>query len=392
MMILFEEAYETVMQYARPLGTEQAGLTDLLNRVIAEDVISDMDMPPFDKSAMDGYACRREDLGNVLTVVEEIPAGRIPEKKISRNQCAEIMTGAMVPEGADCVIIVEQTEQAGVDTIRFTGEKTENNICYRGEDIRKAEVVLKKGTKMKPQHVAIMASMGVVHPAVYRRPLVGIISTGDELVEPDQSPAHSQIRNSNAYQLIAQVWSAGAIPGYEGIAADTTESTREKIEKALDKNDIILLTGGVSMGQYDLVPDIMTGLGIEQKFQRIAVQPGKPTIFGVKGEKLCFGLPGNPVSSFLLFELLVKPLLLGLMGHHHAPINLILPMAAEYKRKKSSRESWFPVRINPDGEVEPLDYHGSAHLYSLDEAAGMVSIPIGETTLRKGEKVGVRLV
>jgi len=391
-MILFEEAYEIVMQYAHPLGTEQVGLTDLLNRIIAEDIVSDMDMPPFDKSAMDGYACRRKDLPGILTVVEEIPAGKIPEKKISQNQCAEIMTGAMVPEGADCVIIVEQTEQVGLDKIRFTGKKTEDNICYRGEDIKKSEVVLKRGTRMKPQQVAIMASMGIVHPAVYRRPLVGIISTGDELVEPDKSPAHSQIRNSNAYQLIAQVWSTGAIPGYEGIAADTAESTTENIQKAMDKNDIILLTGGVSMGEYDLVPDIMTGLGIEQKFQRIAMQPGKPTIFGVKGEKLCFGLPGNPVSSFLLFELLVKPLLFGLMGHHYSPLNLILPMAVGYKRKKSVRESWFPVRINADGEVEPMDYHGSAHLYSLNETTGMVSIPIGETTIQKGEKVHVRLI
>lgn len=391
-MILFEEAYETVMQYARPLGTEQAGLTELLNRVIAGDIVSDMDMPPFDKSAMDGYACRREDIGNVLTVVEKIPAGRIPGKKISRNQCAEIMTGAMVPEGADCVIIVEQTEQVGVDRIRFTGKETENNICYRGEDIRRSDVVLKKGTRIRPQHVAIMASVGVVRAEVCRRPRVGIISTGDELVEPDRSPGHSQIRNSNAYQLIAQVREAGAIPDYQGIAADTTESTREKIENALEKNDIILLTGGVSMGEYDLVPDIMTGLGIEQKFQRIAVQPGKPTIFGVKGEKLCFGLPGNPVSSFLIFELLVKPLLFGLMGHPHSPTSLILPMAAEYRRKKSARTSWFPVRINAEGKVEPVEYHGSAHLYSLSEMAGMASIPIGVTTLKKGEKVEVRLV
>lgn len=391
-MILFEEAYETVMQYARPLGTEQAGLTEMLNRVIAVDILSDMDMPPFDKSAMDGYACRREDIGNALTVVGEIPAGRIPGKKITRNQCARIMTGAMVPEGADCVIIVEQTEQVGVNTIRFTGKETQNNICYLGEDVRRSDVVLKKGTRIQPQHMAIMASVGVVSAEVYRRPLVGIISTGDELVEPDRSPSRSQIRNSNAYQLIAQVRAAGAIPDYRGIAADTAESTREIIEKALEKNDVILLTGGVSMGEYDLVPDIMTGLGIEQKFQRIAVQPGKPTIFGVKGEKLCFGLPGNPVSSFLIFELLVKPLLLGLMGHHHSPCNLNLPMAAEYKRRKSARTSWFPVRINEEGEVEPVEYHGSAHLYSLVEMAGMASIPIGVTTLKKGEKVEVRLV
>lgn len=391
-MISFEEAYETVMQYAIPLGIEEVRLDELLNRIIAEDIVSDMDMPPFNKSAMDGYACRREDLACDLDVIEEIPAGKIPLKKISRNQCSGIMTGAMVPKGADCVIKVEQTELAGVDKIRFTGGKTADNICLRGEDVRKSEPVLRRGTRIQPQQIAIMASVGAVYPKVYRRPTVGVISTGDELVEPDSRPGDSQIRNSNACQLIAQVRSVGAIPDYGGIARDTSESTREKIEKSLARNDVILLTGGVSMGEYDLVPEIMTNMGVQQKFQRIAIQPGKPTIFGVKEEKLCFGLPGNPVSSFVLFELIVKPLLYGLMGHQYSPVNVIIPMAVGYERKKSERKSWLPVRINEDGEVEPVDYHGSAHIYSLNEAVGLISIPIGETTLHKGEKVHVRLI
>ena len=391
-MIPFEKAYETVMQHAAPLGTEGVGLDEVLNRILAENIVSDMDMPPFNKSAMDGFACRKEDLANVLEVIEEIPAGKIPQKEVSKNQCSKIMTGAKVPKGADSVIKVEETEKVESDKIRFTGDNTMDNICIRGEDVMKSDVVVQKGTRIQPQHIAIMASVGAVNPQVNRRPNVGIISTGNELVEPDSIPGESEIRNSNAYQLIAQVESVGAIPDYGGIALDTSESTREKIGKSLEMNDVILLTGGVSMGEYDLVPEIMTKIGIRQKFQRIAIQPGKPTIFGIAGKKICFGLPGNPVSSFVLFELLVKPLLYGLMGHNYSPPNIVLPIAGEYKRKKSGRKSWLPVRINANGEVETVDYHGSAHIYSLNKAMGLISIPIGETTLQKGEKVNVRLI
>ena len=162
--------------------------------------------------------------------------------------------------------------------------------------------------------------------------------------------------------------------------------------KSLNRNDVTILSGGVSMGEYDLVPEIMKEIGLELIFQRIAIQPGKPTIFGVKGEKICFGLPGNPVSSFVLFELLVKPLLFGLMWYKFTPLNIKLPMGKQYNRKKSTRQSWLPVLINKEGEIEPVEYHGSAHIHALNNAVGFISIPIGETTLPKGEFVHVRLI
>jgi molybdopterin molybdotransferase len=252
--------------------------------------------------------------------------------------------------------------------------------------------VLKRGTRIKPQHVAILASVGATRLKVYKNPSIGVISTGDELVEPDQVPGISQIRNSNAWQIIAQVKATGAESQYYGIALDDRESTYEKISESLQNNDITILTGGVSMGEYDFVPDIMQDLGIQLKFQRIAIQPGKPTIFGVKGNKLCFGLPGNPVSSFVLFELLVRPLIAGLTGHEFTPLNIKLPMAADYSRKKSIRRSWIPVRINENSEIEPVEYHGSAHIYSLNKTVGFISIPVGETILKKGDYVHVRLI
>ena len=381
-----------VMGFANPLGIEEVGLEEVLDRVIAEDIVSDVDMPPFNKSAMDGFACRRADLANDLDLIEEIPAGKVPERMISKDQCSRIMTGAMVPEGADCVIMVEETEIVESSKIRFTGTKTSDNICLIGEDVKISDVVLKQGVKIKPQHIAILASVGAVKLKVFKRPSVGVISTGDELVEPDQKPELSQIRNSNAYQIIAQIKAAGTLPDYQGIASDNIQSTQGKIMKSLDRNDVTILTGGVSMGEYDLVPDIMKDMGIQLMFQRIAIQPGKPTIFGKKGNKLCFGLPGNPVSSFVLFELLVKPLLQGLMGNNYSPANINLPMATMYSRKKSHRKSWLPVLINKDGEIETVEYHGSAHIYSLSDAMGLISIPIGETTLQKGEIVHVRLI
>jgi molybdopterin molybdotransferase len=226
---------------------------------------------------------------------------------------------------------------------------------------------------------------------VYKQVKVAVISTGDELVEPDVVPSVSQIRNSNAYQLLAQAATMGAIVTYTGIALDTEDSTREMLTKAFDGNDVILLTGGVSMGDFDHVPKVLKELGVELKFKSIAVQPGRPTVFGVRGKQFIFGLPGNPVSSFVQFELLVKPLIYGLMGYKHKPLEIILPMGKEYGRRKSKRLSWLPVKID-GGKVFPLEYHGSAHINALTDADGLISIAIGNTKLEEGRQVEIRLI
>jgi molybdopterin molybdotransferase len=211
-------------------------------------------------------------------------------------------------------------------------------------------------------------------------------------VEPYEKPGLSQIRNSNAYQLTAQVRKMGAIPEYLGIASDNIESTREKIMQAFAGNDVVLLTGGVSAGDFDYVPDILAEQGVCLKFDSIAVQPGRPTVFGTLNDKCIFGLPGNPVSSFVQFELLVKPLVYKMTGHDYKPLVLRLVMAEEYRRKRPGRLSWLPVKINERGEVVPLEYHGSAHINALTLADGLISIPIGKTLLEKGELVDVRQI
>lgn len=212
-MISFEEAISIVLNESGQIpGEEEVYFTDTPGRILARDVISDTDMPPFDKSAMDGYACRKQDITTELDVIEVIPAGTFPTKKISENQCSKIMTGAMIPQGADCVLMVEHTERTGENKIRFTKTETATNICYRGDDVQKGDVVLPKGILIQPQHIAVMAMAGCTHPMVFPKVKVGILSTGNEIVEPQFLPGLSQIRNSNAYQLIAQVINAGAKP------------------------------------------------------------------------------------------------------------------------------------------------------------------------------------
>ncbi|MCF8233552.1 MAG: molybdopterin molybdotransferase MoeA [Bacteroidales bacterium] len=391
-MIGFEEALDIVSRSAKTLDVEQIDFNLSNARVLAEDVQSDIDMPPFDKSAMDGYACRFENLKNPLEVIEVIPAGKPPKKTIGKNQCSKIMTGSKVPEGADCVIMVEQTEELPGGRIRFTAEKTKSNFVPKGEDVKRGDVVLKRGTLIKAQHIAVMASVGCILPMVYRKARIGVLSTGDELVEPSVFPGESKIRNSNAYQLLNQAAGMGCEANYYGIALDNEEHSRKLIQKTLKENDMVLLTGGVSMGDFDFIPKVFQRLNIDILFDSVAVQPGRPTVYGISGHKYIFGLPGNPVSSFNIFELLVKPLLYKIMGHDFVPVRLRLPLGKEYKRKKSTRKSYLPVQIDEQGRVIPIQYHGSAHVHALVFADGLISIPVGKTTLNKGELVDVRQI
>jgi len=389
-MIKFEEALDIVLKSAKTLDVENIFLNDSMNRILAEDVKSDINIPPFNKSAMDGYACRRSDLKNILDVLEIIPAGQAPTKTIHENQCSKIMTGAPIPNGADCVIMVEQTEIISENKIRFTVSETLNNIAYKAEDVSKGEVVLKKGILIQPQHIAVLASVGAVKPMVTRQPKVAVISTGDEIIEPEGIPGPSQIRNSNAYQLIAQIKKLNCIPIYMGIAPDDPEKTAFVISEALEKSDVLLLTGGVSMGDFDFIPGILKEKNIDIKFHKMLVRPGSPTVFGVSGKHWIFGLPGNPVSSFVIFEMLVKPFLYKLMGFNDGIKNIKLPIAADFKRKKTDRLNWNPITINKNGEAALLEYHGSGHIHSMCFADGLMTIPFGTAEIKKGELVDVR--
>lgn len=393
-MINPNDALQLVLEQSRLLETEEVILFNGLGRVLAEDIISDMDMPPFDKSAFDGYACRRLDLtqGIELQVIEVIPAGSFPKKSLGPLQCSKIMTGAPIPVGCDCILPVENASETGENTICCDKVPNKHNISFKAEDIKQGDLLMTKGTRLSSKHIPALASVGYAKIKVYKKVKVGIISTGSELVEPDVKPNNSQIRNSNGYQLYAQLLEIGAQPNYIGIVVDDEEITFNAIKKGIEENDVLLLTGGVSMGDFDFIPKIFIQLGIKILFDRVAIQPGKPSTFGVCKDALVFGLPGNPVSAFVIFELFAKPLLYKMMGFSFEAISLQLPLSASYKRKNAERQAWIPARINDFGEAEIIDYHGSAHINAMILAHAIIQIPHGVSQLEKGEKVYARLI
>ncbi len=383
---------DTVLKSARPLGTERVGIAEAANRVLAEDVKSDMDIPPFNKSAMDGYACRRADLADELAVIETIPAGYTPAKSVGPGQCAKIMTGGVVPEGADCVVMKEYIETPAENTVRFVGEETKDNICQKGEDIKAGDVVLRKGTVLKPHHIAVLASVGSAGPMVAKMPRVGIIATGNELVDPGSVPEPSQIRNSNSFQLAAQARSTGALTTDYGITEDTEDAIDEMFKKVAADNDVVIVSGGVSVGDFDFVPDILRRNNVDLLFEGIAVKPGRPSVFGVSEETYCFGLPGNPMSTFVQFEILIKPFLYKLMGCEHKYHDVRMPLNESIERRKTQRQVWFPAAITGAGTVKLIEYHGSAHISSLCPADGLICMDVGVSQINKGTIIPVRLI
>jgi len=389
-MLTFEEALQIAINQASSLGTELVSFEECPGRVLAADILSDLNMPPFNKSAMDGFACRREDIGKDLKVVEVVRAGVAPVRSIGPGECAQIMTGAIVPEGADTVLKVEETEEAGEAAIRFNGQKTAVNICYTGEDIRIGEVVIDAGTLMKTQHVPILASVGAVMVEVYRFPGIGILATGTELVEPGEVPQISQIRNSNAYQMISQLSTMGIDADYFGIAPDDEAETEDIIRRALESEDILIMSGGVSMGEFDFVPRVLEKIGVKIHYNKLAIQPGKPTLFASGKGKFVFGLPGNPVSSYLTLEFLVKPFIYACMNLSWSGAEFKMKLGSPIQRKNAHRLGWIPVALEKDGSVRPVDYHGSAHINSLRDAFGVVTVPIGVNNINEGDWVNVR--
>lgn len=390
-MISFDKATEIITSTVRVLGTERVALDEAAGRVLAEDVVCDVNMPPFDKAAMDGYACRREDLGRDLVVIEEIPAGHLPKKTVGPGECARIMTGAPVPAGADTVIMVEDTGSAGPDRVRFTGSRSSSNICPKGEDVKVGDKVLEQGTILTPACMGVLcAAIGKPGVLVHRQPKVALIATGDELVEPWQQPPPAGIRNTNSYQLAAQIRDMGARAAYYGITADRREDLLAAAKKGAAESDLLLLSGGVSAGAYDFVPGVLEEAGYRLLFTSVAMQPGKPTVFGVGDRGFCCGMPGNPVSTFVVFELLIKPFLFGLMGHPYRPRLIIAEIGCDVVSKKTDRQMALPVVFPEPGTVVPVEYHGSAHIHAIARAEGLLVIPAGVREWKKGTRVHVR--
>lgn len=389
-MISFEEALERMLASTRPLASELIPFEQCNGRVLAEDVRSDMDMPPFDKSAMDGFACRRQDLPGPFRIIEEIPAGRMPVRTIGAGEASRIMTGAPLPPGADCVFMLEDSVADVDERVSFTGQSTSDNYCRRAEDLHVGDVVLKKGELLGPAHLAVLATVGQAEVRVSCRPHIAVIATGSELVDARKKPEGAAIRNSNSPQLMAQAVNAGAAPRYYGIVPDSIEATREAIVRARQENDVLLLSGGVSCGDFDYVPRALLDVGYKFLFESVAMQPGRPTVFGSDGNTWCLGLPGNPVSTYIIFEMMLKPFLYRLMGHAFQPRIFKARLAEGISRKKAARQSSVPVRLLADGSVASIEYHGSAHIGTMAGADGLVTLPVGCLELKQGDSVDVR--
>ncbi|NQU52567.1 MAG: molybdopterin molybdotransferase MoeA [Bacteroidetes bacterium] len=369
---------------------EEISLNDAFNRVLQEDVLADTYMPPFNKSAMDGYACRLEDIKNELECLEVIHAGMVPTRTIGSNQCAKIMTGAAVPEGADCVFKVEESETVEGNCVKCTNPKTHKNICYLGEDYQINDVLIKKGTLINVSQMAVLAGAGYHRVKVSVLPKIALINTGSELVEPHEKPEHGKIRNSNASQVISQLKRMNIEVNHLGIIEDDYDILTQVFTKAFKENDFVIFTGGASVGDFDWVPKILEDQGFEIFWDRTGMKPGNPMTFSQKGDKYCFGLSGNPVSSMVQFELIAKPVLYKLMGAKFIPFRIKATLDFEYSRKKGDRLAIVPVVINNKGLVERVPFNGSAHINSLVFANALMEIPTNQTNLNKGDLVYVR--
>lgn len=388
-MIGFDEAYQLIQSFAKSGQKERVDLNAAYGRVLASAVKTDADMPPFDRSAMDGYACRKQDLDKKLKVIEEIPAGSSPEKEIVEGTCAKIMTGAEIPFGADCVVKVEDSISLPDNRVEFAVEGNVNNIRRKGEDLSKGDVLIETGTRLGSQHIGLLAMTGCVDPEVYCQPRVGVMSTGSELVGAEKLPSSSGIRNSNGPQLISQLQPLMVKSKDLGIVKDDKLSLREIIESNLNELDALLVSGGVSMGDYDFVPGVLSDLGFDIKLHKMKVRPGKPLLFATRGQKYVFGLPGNPVSTFVQFEVIIKPFILKLMGAKRLDGRIKMELGEDISVKSLPLRFFVPVRIE-SGLVFPLEYHGSGHLASYSKADGILEIPENTSMIKKNEQVYVR--
>jgi molybdopterin molybdotransferase len=389
-MILVEEAERILKQIPVRIHTEEAAVSDALGRILAQDVVSPIYMPPFDKSAMDGYAFISDDDSKRFKIIEIVPAGVIPKKKITKGNCAKIMTGGMMPEGADKVIIKEVTEEKE-GYMRIIGKDYNINLCRMGEDVKPGDVVLKKGTLIRPPEVGILASMGLSRFKAFRRPVVGIVVTGSELVDPGSPLKEGQIYDSNSYSLSAQAQQMGLEIHNAGIVSDNINRIQRVFEKLWQPCDVVIFSGGVSEGDYDFVPGILKNTGFELHFDKVAVKPGKPTVFATRKHDVVFGAPGNPVSTIVIFEIFIKPFLYRMMGHEFKPVYKQGILKNDLSRKRANRSAFVPV-LYKGGEVKPLPYHGSAHIFALNRADGLVCIPKGIKKMLAGSTVNVRSI
>jgi molybdopterin molybdotransferase len=374
-------------------------LDDALGSVLAEDVVSPLDIPPWTNSAMDGYAARAEDVRGAaptrpvrLKVVEQIAAGGVPTRRVGAGECARIFTGAPVPEGVDSVIRQEDTD-SGKDLVSITSDRDAgSNIRPAGEDIRRGATVLREGAQLEAAQLGALASIAVAHPLVYRRPRVAILGSGDEIADVDQPEeilSGRKVASSNTHTLVALVRRAGGEPDNLGIAKDTPESLREHLGRALDC-DLLVTTAGISVGEHDYVRTVLEEMGARQHFWRLRMRPGAPVGFGFVGPTPWIGLPGNPVSSMVTFELFVRPAIRRMSGHA-LPFRTAVPVRVAESVSLKARLQHFLRAVVTEGpgglEARLTGPQGSGILMSMVKANALLVIPEGQFETPAGATV-----
>jgi molybdopterin molybdotransferase len=389
----FEEARACVIGAVagvrRPLPVEEMSLLDAIGRVLAEDIVADRDHPAVARSTRDGFAVRASDAPGTFDLIGEVRAGEALDGVVQLGQAVEIMTGAPMPSGADAVVMVEHTARDGgrisTDRALTSGE----NFNPAGIDARAGNTVIPRGVQIGCAEIAMAATVGRSTLRVYARPHVAILATGDELVDIDATPAPWQIRNSNSHSLAAQVLSCGAVPHVLPVARDNHDATRELLEQGLE-HDLLLVSGGVSAGKYDVVENVLSELGAEFYFDRVRIQPGQPVVFGRVKEKFFFGLPGNPLSGMVTFEILARAALDLISGRASTTLPLLLSRLARELRQHTGLTRFIPSCLSADGAtVTPAGWHGSGDIPAMVRANAWLVTDPGRDYYDAGELVRV---
>jgi molybdopterin molybdotransferase len=370
--LTFEQARACVLQQVRArrknFAVERISALDAAGRILAEPVTADRDYPPFPRSARDGFAVRAADLPGELSIIGEVRAGEIFKGSVEAGQAVEIMTGAPLPDGADAVIMVEHTERIG-DRVRIERTQTSgDNFNVRGTEARQGAKLLDAGTRLGFSEIALLATVGKERLTVYAKPRVAILPTGDEIIDVGQSPEVFQIRNSNAWSMAVQVARAGAEPVILPVARDNYDSTLKLVKQGL-AYDMLLLSGGVSAGKYDIVEKVLADLGAEFYFTRVAIQPGQPLVFGTALSRFFFGLPGNPASTMVTLEVFARAAIELLCGVAEASLPFLQTRLTRDFRQKTGLTRFLPAFVSSDGSsVEPLSWQGSGDVAALTRA------------------------
>jgi molybdopterin molybdotransferase len=398
-MISVEEALNILLSNLPERKVEQIPFGSALGRILAEDLTATADIPPFYRSAIDGYAVIASDVKNApveLKVIGESRAGGEIPGTLMAGEAMAIMTGAPVPDGSDSIQMIEQCE-VSADKKKVTilkSVKPRENIAPKGSEAKAGDVVLPAGHRIGPAEIAVMATFGYTEAKVYAKPSVAFFATGDELVEYDQTPETGRIRNSNAHCLASQLRYMDIEADYLGIVRDDREELRRKMLMGLER-DVLIITGGVSMGEYDFVRNVFEDLEIEILFNKVAIKPGKPTVFARRGDKLVFGLPGNPISALVTFECFVRPTLGRMCGMTRPELPRMKGELLADMRQTPGRMAFMPAWVfwQEDGwKVEPLRWKSSADIIGFTRANATFVFPKDRDVLRQGETVEIMLL